>query len=205
MIEKKDVIISGVCICLGIGIGFGAKSMLMEKKEQKPTVSEVQEQETDEKNDYEDSEKPAVAEQEVENPAPYADVAVQYIKTVKTGKSTDIYSDRLAKVKKNISDSLYEKLSPNMSEEEVEEERKQAENLDKGSITTTKVTDTDYSYKKIEDNIYEISVIYTQRISLAGNDSTQRYLCRMKVEKQNDAYVITNIYEDSMLSDGTYN
>ena len=205
MIEKKDIILSAVCICLGAGIGFGAKSMLIEENEQKPAVSEVQQKEIPEKNDYYDSAKQAIAKQEVDNPASYADIAVQYIKTVKTGKSTDIYSDRLAKMKENISDSLYERLSPNMSEEEIEEERKQAENLDKDSITTTKVTDTDYSYKKIEDNIYEISVIYTQRISLAGNDSTQRYLCRMKVEKQDDAYVITNIYEDSMLSDGTYN
>lgn len=205
MIEKKDIIISAVCACLGAGIGFGAKSMLMEENEQKSAVSEVQEHEAPKKNNYEENAKPVVTEQEVDNPAPYADIAVQYIKTVKTGKSSDIYSDRLAKMKENISDSLYERLSPNMSEAEIEEERKQAENLDKDSIITTKVTDTDYSYKKIKDNIYEISVIYTQRISLAGNDSTQRYLCRMKVEKQDDAYVITNIYEDSMLSDGTYN
>lgn len=179
--------------------------MLIEENKQETAVSEAQKQEIHKENDYKDNANTSTKGQEVEDPGSYADVAVQYIKITKTGKSTDIFSDRLEKVKDRINPSLYDRLSPNMTEQEIEEERKLAENLDKDSVTTTKVIDTDYSYRRKADNIYDVSVIYTQRIDIAGNSSTQRYLCRLEVEKQNNKYVITNIYEDSMLSDGIYN
>ena len=57
MIEKKDIILSAICICLGAGIGFDMKSMLMEEKVQEPTASEIQKQENSVKDDSEEKTK----------------------------------------------------------------------------------------------------------------------------------------------------
>ena len=184
MIKKKDVILSTVCICLGAGIGFGTKSMLMEEKEQEPAASEVQKQEVSEKDDSEEKTKLVDAEQK-EAPERYTEPAVRYIKVMKSGSSTDIYYERLDKVKDILSDSMYETLSPEMSKEEIQAEKEQAAKADKDSITKTKITDT-------------------QRITRGDFSDQERYLCRMEVTKKDKRYIITNIYEDSALSDGLY-
>lgn len=203
MIKKKDVILSTVCICLGAGIGFGTKSMLMEEKEQELAASEVQKQEVSEKDDSEEKTKLVDAEQK-EAPERYTEPAVRYIKVMKSGSSTDIYYERLDKVKDILSDSMYETLSPEMSKEEIQAEKEQAAKADKDSITKTKITDTRYSYRWKKEGSYEVSVIYTQRITRGDFSDQERYLCRMEVTKKDKRYIITNIYEDSALSDGLY-
>ncbi|MFR1702042.1 MAG: hypothetical protein ACLSWD_15835 [Clostridium sp.] len=203
MIEKKDIILSAICICLGAGIGFDMKSMLMEEKEQEPTASEIQKQENSVKDDSEEKTKLVDAEQQ-EAPEHYAESAVRYIKIMKSGSSTDVYYERLDKVKDILSDSMYETLSPEMSKEEIQAEKEQAEKADKDSITKTKITDTRYSYRWKKEGSYEVSVIYTQRVTRGDFSDQERYLCRMEVTKKDKRYIITNIYEDSALSDGLY-
>ncbi|MCR0262535.1 hypothetical protein MKC73_01295 [[Clostridium] innocuum] len=203
MIEKKDIILSAVCICLGAGIGFGTKSMLMEEKEQEPAASEVQKQEVSEKDDSEEKTKPVDAGQK-EAPEHYTGPAVRYVKVMKNGSSTDIYYERLDKVKDILSDSLYETLSPEMSKEELEAEKEQADKIDEDSVTRTKVTDTQYSYRWKDEGSCEVSVIYTQRVTRGDYSDLERYLCRMEVTKKEGRYIITDIYEDSALSDGLY-
>ena len=203
MIKKKDVILSAVCICLGAGIGFGTKSVLMEEKEQEPAVSEVQKQRNSTKDDSEEKTKLVDAEQK-EAPERYTEPAVRYIKVMKSGSSTDIYYERLDKVKDILSDSMYETLSPEMSKEEIQAEKEQAAKVDKDSITKTKITDTRYSYRWKKEGSYEVSVIYTQRVTRGDFSDQERYLCRMEVTKKDKRYIITNIYEDSALSDGLY-
>ena len=192
MIKKKDVILSAVCICLGAGIGFGTKSMLMEEKEQEPAVSEVQKQRNSTKDDSEEKTKLVDAEQK-EAPERYTEPAVRYIKVMKSGSSTDIYYERLDKVKDILSDSMYETLSPEMSKEEIQAEKEQAAKVD-----------TRYSYRWKKEGSYEVSVIYTQRVTRGDFSDQERYLCRMEVTKKDKRYIITNIYEDSALSDGLY-
>ena len=193
MIEKKNIILPAICICLGAGIGFGTKSMLMEEKEQEPAASEVQKQRNSAKDDSEEKTKLVDAGQK-EAPERYTEPAVRYIKVMKSGSSTDIYYERLDKVKDILSDSMYETLSPEMSKEEIQAEKEQA----------AKVTDTRYSYRWKKEGSYEVSVIYTQRVTRGDFSDQERYLCRMEVTKKDKRYIITNIYEDSALSDGLY-
>ena len=115
-----------------------------------------------------------------------------------------IYYERLDKVKDILSDSMYETLSPEMSKEEIQAEKEQAAKVDKDSITKTKITDTRYSYRWKKEGSYEVSVIYTQRVTRGDFSDQERYLCRMEVTKKDKRYIITNIYEDSALSDGLY-
>ena len=203
MIEKKNIILPAICICLGAGIGFGTKSMLMEEKKQEPAASEVQKQRNSAKDDSEEKTKLVDAEQK-EAPERYTEPAVRYIKVMKSGSSTDIYYERLDKVKDILSDSMYETLSPEMSKEEIQAEKEQAAKVDKDSITKTKITDTRYSYRWKKEGSYEVSVIYTQRVTRGDFSDQERYLCRMEVTKKDKRYIITNIYEDSALSDGLY-
>ena len=138
------------------------------------------------------------------NPDGYADVAIRYIKTIKSGKSTDLYSDKLKKVKDILSEGLLDKLSPDMTEKEIEAEKAYIKNIDKDSITTTRVTDINYSYYKRNNNTYEVTVIYTLRTLQGDRNDLQRYLSRLYIEKADKGYKITNIIEDSTLSDGIY-
>ena len=68
---------------------------------------------------YEDTEESENQMNESMNPDGYADVAIRYIKTIKSGKSTDLYSDKLKKVKDILSEGLLDKLSPDMTEKEM--------------------------------------------------------------------------------------
>lgn len=138
------------------------------------------------------------------NPDSYAEVAIRYIKTIKNGKSTDLYSDKLNKVRDLLSDKMLDKLSPNMTEQEIEAEKAYIKKIDKDSVTTTRVTDIKYSYYKRDSNKYEITVIYTLRTIQGDRKDLQRYLCRLYVDKYDKKYRITNIVEDSILSDGIY-
>lgn len=138
------------------------------------------------------------------NPDSYAEVAIRYIKTIKTGKSTDLYSDKLNKVKDILSDGMLDKLSPNMTEKEIEAEKEYIKKIDKDSVTTTRVTDINYSYHKRNNKTYEVTAIYTLRTVQGDRNDLQRYLCRLYVEKNDKGYKITNIIEDSTLSDGIY-
>lgn len=138
------------------------------------------------------------------NPDSYAEVAIRYIKTIKTGKSTDLYSDKLNKVKDILSDGMLDKLSPDMTEKEIEAEKEYIKKIDKDSVTTTRVTDINYSYHKRNNKTYEVTAIYTLRTVQGDRNDLQRYLCRLYVEKNDKGYKITNIIEDSTLSDGIY-
>lgn len=153
---------------------------------------------------YEDTEESENQTNESMNPDGYADVAIRYIKTIKSGKSTDLYSDKLKKVKDILSEGLLDKLSPDMTEKEIEAEKAYIKNIDKDSITTTRVTDINYSYYKRNNNTYEVTVIYTLRTLQGDRNDLQRYLCRLYIEKADKGYKITNIIEDSTLSDGIY-
>ena len=153
---------------------------------------------------YEDTEESENQMNESMNPDGYADVAIRYIKTIKSGKSTDLYSDKLKKVKDILSEGLLDKLSPDMTEKEIEAEKAYIKNIDKDSITTTRVTDINYSYYKRNNNTYEVTVIYTLRTLQGDRNDLQRYLSRLYIEKADKGYKITNILEDSTLSDGIY-
>ena len=91
-----------------------------------------------------------------------------------------------------------------MSKEELEAAKEQTEKVDKDSITETRITDTQYSYRWKDEGKYEVSVIYTQRVTRGDFSNQERYLCRIEVTKKEERYIITNIYEDSALSDGLY-
>ena len=91
-----------------------------------------------------------------------------------------------------------------MSKKKLEAAKEQAEKVDNDSITEKRITYTQYSYRWKDEGNYEVSVIYTQRITRGDFSDQERYLCRMEVTKQDDRYIITNIYEDSTLSDGLY-
>lgn len=153
---------------------------------------------------YGDTEESENQMNESMNPDGYADVAIRYIKTIKSGKSTDLYSDKLKKVKDILSEGLLDKLSPDMTEKEIEAEKAYIKNIDKDSITTTRVTDINYSYYKRNNNTYEVTVIYTLRTLQGDRNDLQRYLSRLYIEKADKGYKITNIIEDSTLSDGIY-
>ena len=91
-----------------------------------------------------------------------------------------------------------------MTEKEIEAEKAYIKNIDKDSITTTRVTDINYSYYKRNNNTYEVTVIYTLRTLQGDRNDLQRYLSRLYIEKADKGYKITNIIEDSTLSDGIY-
>lgn len=197
--NKRNIVIAVVSLAIGVGIGIeGSWLMLPNKSKQQVQVTKepakVEEKSEGSKTQLDD----------VVIPETYAETAIRYIKTIKTGKSTDLYSDRLNKVKNLLNDKMLDKLSPDMTEQEIESEKEYAKSIDKDQITTTKITDINYSYFAKSDNKFEISVIYTLRTQQKDRNDLQRYLCRMNVEKNSDEYKITNIYEDSALFDGIY-
>lgn len=134
----------------------------------------------------------------------YTEPAILYIKTTKTGKSTDLYLDRLKDVKDILSQEIYEKLTPDMSDDEIEEAKKHAADTDPSLVSATSILDTDVAYKKTQNDTYDIYIIYTMQTDRNAISSTQRYLCRLEVKSSNDKYLITNIFEDSILENGVY-
>ena len=197
--DKRNIVIAVVSLAIGAGIGIEGSWLLL------PSKSKQQVQVTKEPAKVEEkSEGSKTQLDDVVIPETYAETAIRYIKTIKSGKSTDLYSDRLNKVKNLLNDKMLDKLSPDMTAQEIESEKEYAKSIDKDQVTTTKITDINYSYFAKSDNKYEISVIYTLRTQQKDRNDLQRYLCRMDVEKNSDEYKITNIYEDSALSDGIY-
>ena len=209
--KKNYVILALFCLGMAGWFGYGAGQASKDeivpeptRVKQKASSENKQQKETPQKDQNIEKTNQTACGQSISEASAYAASAVRYIKAVKTGSSTDIYYERLDKVKDILSDSMYKKLSPEMSKEELEAAKEQAEKVDKDSITETRITDTQYSYRWKDEGNYEVSVIYTQRITRGDFSDQERYLCRMEVTKQDDRYIITNIYEDSTLSDGLY-
>ncbi|WP_259316681.1 hypothetical protein [[Clostridium] innocuum] len=171
---------------------------------QKASSENKQQKETPQKDQNIEKTNQTACGQSISEASAYAASAVRYIKAINTGSSTDIYYERLDKIKDILSESMYKKLSPEMSKEELEAAKEQTEKVDKDSITETRITDTQYSYRWKDEGKYEVSVIYTQRVTRGDFSNQERYLCRIEVTKKEERYIITNIYEDSALSDGLY-
>ncbi|KGJ51012.1 hypothetical protein CIAN88_23110, partial [[Clostridium] innocuum] len=152
---KKNYVILAL-FCLGVAGGFGYGAGQASKDEivpeptrvqQKASSENKQQKETPQKGqNIEKTNQTACGQNLSEAPA-YTASAVRYINVMKSGSSTDIYYERLDKVKDILSDSMYKKLSPEMSKEELEAAKEQAAKVDKDSITETRITDTQYSYR----------------------------------------------------------
>lgn len=201
--DKHKVIVTGLfCISLAANafLGFNVLTRSDDTK-----LAESQ-KETEVSKEPEKTEKEPVSEKQTvcSNGKDYAKLALEYLDVVKNGDSTDIYVDRFSKMKGKMSESLYSKLSPAMSEENIEKERAKAKEVDPSLIVSNTLKDTSYYYQEVDENKYIVCVIYTIYTKQGDSTFDQRYLTRIEVSNENGKYMITNIYEDSLLSNGLY-
>lgn len=131
-------------------------------------------------------------------------MAERYVTEVKTGSSKDLFIDRMHKVKSMVTDDLYKKLTPAMSEEDIQHSREQNKKLSDKDLIKTNVGSIESASKMIIDDKFEIYVIYTLQVSQSGSMTNARYLMRLKTQIQNGSCQIYEIIEDSELGNGLY-
>lgn len=131
-------------------------------------------------------------------------LAERYVTEVKTGSSKDLFIDRMQKVKSMVTSDLYKKLTPAMSEEDIQQSREQNKKLSDKDLIKTNVGSIESASKMIIDDKFEIYVIYTLQVSQSGSMTNARYLMRLKIQIQNGSCQIYEIIEDSELGNGLY-
>lgn len=125
---------------------------------------------------------------------------LQYLKATKNGKSTDLSIDKINNIKAIMSEDLYHKLVPDLSDQELELEREKAKSVDDKYITVSTLKEINTFYSEKGENKVEVAIIYTIDTKIDDRHNSSRYLTRFEVTNK----IITNIYEDSLLSNGLY-
>lgn len=135
----------------------------------------------------------------------YIKPCLQYLKAIKNGKSTDLSIDKINNIKAIMSEDLYHKLVPDLSDQELEIEREKAKSVDDKYITVSTLKEINTYYSKKDENKVEVAIIYTTDTKINDRHNSSRYLTRFEVTNNDEKNkIITNIYEDSLLSNGLY-
>lgn len=131
----------------------------------------------------------------------YSKPIIQYIETIKSGSSDDLYFEKLEHIRSILSTDLYNSLMPNLSEEQKDAMRSEQNANNKYS---SKTSNYEISYSFLDSNVQDVYVIYTYQTLNEKSINESRYLFHAKVEEYKSSYVIVDIIEDSQLMEGLY-
>lgn len=151
-------------------------------------------------NDNQNSQKKEIVNSEEE----CIRTAKEYIKAIKNGSSKDLYIERMKNIEELLDEDLRLKMTPNMTAEEIEQAKKDVKALEDSAVIKTEVSELECATRKIQDDDYEVYMIYSLSVIQQDKHTSSRYLTRMKLHVKDGECQIYKILEDSELSNGLY-
>ena len=151
-------------------------------------------------NDNQNSQKKEIVNSEEE----CIRTAKEYIKAIKNGSSKDLYIERMKNIEELLDEDLRLKMTPNMTAEEIEQAKKDVKALEDSAVIKTEVSELECATRKIQDDDYEVYMIYSLSVIQQDRHTSSRYLTRMKLHVKDGECQIYKILEDSELSNGLY-
>ena len=107
--------------------------------------------------------------------------AKEYIKAIKNGSSKDLYIERMKNIEELLDEDLRLKMTPNMTAEEIEQAKKDVKALEDSAVIKTEVSELECATRKIQDDDYEVYMIYSLSVIQQDKHTSSRYLTRMKL------------------------
>ena len=151
-------------------------------------------------NDNQNSQKKEIVDSEEE----CIRTAKKYIKAIKNGSSKDLYIERMKNIEELLDEDLRLKMTPNMTAEEIVQAKKDLKALEDSAVIQTEVSELECATRKIQDDDYEVYMIYNLSVIQQDKHTSSRYLTRMKLHVKDGECQIYKILEDSELSNGLY-
>ena len=151
-------------------------------------------------NDNQNSQKKEIVDSEEE----CIRTAKKYIKAIKNGSSKDLYIERMKNIEELLDADLRLKMTPNMTAEEIVQAKKDLKALEDSAVIKTEVSELECATRKIQDDDYEVYMIYNLSVIQQDKHTSSRYLTRMKLHVKDGECQIYKILEDSELSNGLY-
>ena len=151
-------------------------------------------------NDNQNSQKKEIVDSEEE----CLRTAKKYIKAIKNGSSKDLYIERMKNIEELLDEDLRLKMTPNMTAEEIVQAKKDLKALEDSAVIKTEVSELECATRKIQDDDYEVYMIYNLSVIQQDKHTSSRYLTRMKLHVKDGECQIYKILEDSELSNGLY-
>ena len=151
-------------------------------------------------NDNQNSQKKEIVDSEEE----CIRTAKKYIKAIKNGSSKDLYIERMKNIEELLDEGLRLKMTPNMTAEEIVQAKKDLKALEDSAVIKTEVSELECATRKIQDDDYEVYMIYNLSVIQQDKHTSSRYLTRMKLHVKDGECQIYKILEDSELSNGLY-
>ena len=151
-------------------------------------------------NDNQNSQKKEIVDSEEE----CIRTAKKYIKAIKNGSSKDLYIERMKNIEELLDEDLRLKMTPNMTAEEIVQAKKDLKALEDSAVIKTEVSELECATRKIQDDDYEVYLIYNLSVIQQDKHTSSRYLTRMKLHVKDGECQIYKILEDSELSNGLY-
>ena len=151
-------------------------------------------------NDNQNSQKKEIVDSEEE----CIRTAKKYIKAIKNGSSKDLYIERMKNIEELLDEDLRLKMTPNMTAEEIVQAKKDLKALEDSAVIKTEVSELECATRKIQDDDYEVYMIYNLSVIQQDKHTSSRYLTRMKLHVKDGECQIYKILEDSELSNGLY-
>lgn len=151
-------------------------------------------------NDNQNSQKKEIVDSEEE----CIRTAKKYIKAIKNGSSKDLYIERMKNIEELLDEDLRLKMTPSMTADEIEQAKKDVKTLEESAVIKTEVSELECATRKIQDDDYEVYMIYSLSVIQQDKHTSSRYLTRMKLHVKDGECQIYKILEDSELSNGLY-
>ena len=151
-------------------------------------------------NDNQNSQKKEIVDSEEE----CIRTAKKYIKAIKNGSSKDLYIERMKNIEELLDEDLRLKMTPSMTAEEIVQAKKDLKALEDSAVIKTEVSELECATRKIQDDDYEVYMIYNLSVIQQDKHTSSRYLTRMKLHVKDGECQIYKILEDSELSNGLY-
>lgn len=151
-------------------------------------------------NDNQNSQKKEIVDSEEE----CIRTAKKYIKAIKNGSSKDLYIERMKNIEELLDEDLRLKMTPSMTADEIEQAKKDVKALEESAVIKTEVSELECATRKIQDDDYEVYMIYSLSVIQQDKHTSSRYLTRMKLHVKDGECQIYKILEDSELSNGLY-
>ncbi len=184
-----------IILIMGAGVLFNHKEDVAEAPPATTAPIEVSKS-----NDNQNSQKKEIVDSEEE----CIRTAKKYIKAIKNGSSKDLYIERMKNIEELLDDDLRLKMTPNMTAEEIKQAKKDVKSLEDSAVIKTEVSELECATRKIQDDDYEVYMIYSLSVIQQEKHTSSRYLTRMKLHVKDGECQIYKILEDSELSNGLY-
>lgn len=184
-----------IILIMGAGVLFNHKEDVAEAPPATTAPIEVSKS-----NDNQNSQKKEIVDSEKE----CIRTAKKYIKAIKNGSSKDLYIERMKNIEELLDDDLRLKMTPNMTAEEIKQAKKDVKSLEDSAVIKTEVSELECATRKIQDDDYEVYMIYSLSVIQQEKHTSSRYLTRMKLHVKDGECQIYKILEDSELSNGLY-